>query len=175
MNSSIPKKLWLVIPRRSSRISAIRVKPAISLSMMPCVLQPRSICFRLSSFSLLIICILCMLEASSLGNPARLKAECTITFRLLEACFSFFFSRDGLPTSRLSEQHQLVSAIMGRPNDRLICFNSFCSVHCSGAVWSALPLRCARRPLVSLFIVRAPSVAGWGQSLSAAFTCTTCL
>ena len=77
--------------RRSSRISAIRVKPAISLSMMPCVLQPRSICFRLSSFSLLIICILCMLEASSLGNPARLKAECTITFRLLEACFSLSF------------------------------------------------------------------------------------
>ena len=130
-------------------------------------------CFRLSSFFSAhdLSFVFCACLKPYLGNPARLKAECTITFRLLEACFSFFFSRDGLPTSRLSEQHQLVSAIMGRPNDRLICFNSFCSVHCSGTVWSALTLKMRASSTGVPLFVRAPSVAGWGQSLSAAYPC----
>ena len=96
------------------------------------------------------------------GTP-RLKAECTIAFRLLEACFFRVFARDGLPTSRLSEQHCSVSASLGRPDDRLICFVCIVYMLEASSLSSALPLRCARRPLVSLFVVRAPSVAGWGH------------
>ena len=83
--------------------------------------------------------------------------------------FFLVFSRDGLPTSRLSERHQVVSAIMGRPNDRLIASVHF-SIHSSGTVWSALLKALASSTGVPL-IVRAPSVAGWGQSLFAAYPC----
>ena len=71
--------------------------------------------------------------------------------------FLLFFSRDGLPTSRLPERHHVVSAILGRPYDRV-----FASVHFLSA-----PLKALASSTGVLLLVRAPSVAGWGHALIA--------